>query len=345
MMKKIVGGLTASIALASPVQAQEVQQPKNNITPRTELVNSYKGLNQAHKEMAIEALSDNLLISEEIYTLNDFLLKNLEHLQGISASQEKVIRTFIPVIDEVLNNYPAFLDNRVNIAYDANTELSKEHSDSLKNLIQEKPNKNLEKVLIKENLTLKDLIEICYAYDLVGGEILSNAQEISNKEEVEKTSSAYTVYVITTTQLKKDKWYNETSRWNLGILGAIKYAGEYRNKIEDSEKRIERNLGGLSGDFKIKDFTKAIPNAPSWWHVFTCLFSMFAPLGLRFGVKSYTGRTKWTEGEVWYHTFDAGVGLLGFEMLLPQIFYVRMAIPLVNEIYKGYTPNRRRKYV
>ncbi len=339
-VKKVIGGIAASIILTQPAIAQEVEKPKNNITPKTELVNSYRELKEEYKEMAAEAVSDKILLPEEIYTIKEFLEKNYEHLGKTASSQEQIVNTFIPTLDKVINEYPALLDNRVNIAYNPNTELSKEHTELLKSLIQNNPDEKIEKLAVKENLTLKDLIEICYAHNLIGGEILNSAQEISNKDYIEEHLHWYIIYVDTTTKLKKDEFYTDASKWHLGFLGMIKWDEKYKHNLFNSETKIAEGIKNSTqiNNFEMKHFTDELPNKPSWFHFFAGMFAIFAPLGVRLGAKAYTGRDKWTTGQSVYHFADSGMGALGFEVFFPPLFYARLAIPLIHEIYRGYKP-------
>ncbi|MBI4918595.1 hypothetical protein HY837_01595 [archaeon] len=322
MIKKLISGSIISTAFLSSSYAQEVQQEK---------FNSVVQLEETYKSQVRESLSDGFLSHEEIVSL-DKLLKNNSEIIEEKESYDYAKEFFEHPLKDLLRKYPGLFDENTNAVYLADQKLNNEEKEELISKIQDE--KVLQYFNNKENLTLQDL---AVAYTSI--ESRHNTDNVFLAKILRKQQPFFRNYFESYDNCK-DSWFNTRPYLSIGILPFFTIRKEYKGKYSDSGESLVNVLGEYVQirNAKINTFEKEFPDFYKFnalnFSIILC--SLFGPLILRDQIKKYRKDEKWTDNESNYHLFDIFLlGVLGIESIHHSITYLRFAVPVVWETFKG----------
>ncbi len=365
MIKKIIGGLAASIILTQPAIAQEEEKPTQTLIE----------LKQEYDAKLQESCRDNVLTHEEAKQLYKLLndnfesiaLKDLEERQKTSRAEEEKTTKENTEIDannallgekrdkllEVINEYPGLYapnkyesTDNYNIHYLPSQELTPEQTSKIKEILTGED--TLADLLNKETLTIGDLInsrtELKKKIQFRKSGNNSVYENLKLRTEIEASLNEqlkrFNAYIKAGKDIE-ESWFNKTKSLGAGFLGIFLINENYFEPFSEAKEYLYEGINNYSGRkhtyLKFLEIMEEFPNfpEPTGFYFAQSLFFIIAPWLIRAITKSYRKDTRWSDGESNWHGMDALVGALGIDLIHPAITYTRCALPFLHEVYKG----------
>ncbi len=323
MIKKFVGGLVASMALASPAFAQE--------KTITEVEANYK-------QLAYEKLQDRLLTSQDVEELHSFLNNNLVKVTEQEVKKEPTLeQTSQLELDRIIEEYPGIINNTTNIVYNSELKLKPHQTEALKKFIENSEDQRIKRVLNSE-FTVKDLVFVYQQFKPTS--IRKDDPEKEAKKNILNRHMALYESYLKEFKDVQGSYFNGKKYFSIGVLGGVELSSRKTEFIAE-EEQVKKALKEytLINDLSVPSIEQHFPNYPkfSYWYFLTWILSGLAPIPVRILGKIYRKDKEFTENDGLYHTIDGlCMSALGLEVLHPSIFYIRLAAPLVHEVLKGW---------
>ncbi|MBI4918594.1 hypothetical protein HY837_01590 [archaeon] len=328
MINKLAGGIIASVALASPVYAQE----------------SFSELKKSYEEFSREKIQDGILTPEEIKASHDYLEEKLKMLgeKKRTEKDEKTVSSKLENLESLKKFYPGLLDNKANLIYLTDEQLIKEHSEILKKTISENPKQELSYLDSKNNLTIEDLVKAYKTYNVDLDDlrfIRSYMEEQEVQNLLNRKLNILKSYLNSKEKVEHSFW-NDKRHVSFGLISWLVASQEYSD-FEQKIRLITQDFSETTNkeNFTTQTFEEVFPDyvlVDTKRKILGLFLSALLPITLRVLTKKYR-RDDFTNNNIGYHAADGIFNVLfGLDGLIhPLAFYARVVGPIVYDICKG----------